>query len=104
MNFITALFLDAQHVNLLRDIHVAVDFDDVEIAAAENSPVDNLEPWSFRYASISKKLVFNGVFRGGKHMHAVFTMPGDEDNFYCVSYARHGDTDERIIFRLICHI
>lgn len=96
------LKLHPQHLAELNSFFAGFNFTNVDIVAKEIvTPLSHVtdEPLTHEFAYQLKSLKFDGVFRGESHMHAIFTR--DEDNvFYCISYARFDNIEERIIFKL----
>lgn len=99
MTAIEVLNLNPQHIAELKSFFKGFKFKDVEIVASERTPANTFENWTFGFDTAYKKLHFDGIIRGNNRMHAIFTT--DEDGyFYCVSFAKVGNLEERVIFKL----
>lgn len=97
------LRLNPKHLAELRTFFSGVDFDDVELVAREQvwTLNNNGEIATFWFKEVFDKLKLDDLFCGGDdHTHAIFTK-GEDDIFYCVSYVRDGDIEDRAIFKLI---
>lgn len=96
------LQLNPKHLAELRSFYSGLDFVDVKLVAHEQvctlDYTGTIATCDFKFAL--DKLEFDGVFCGGDHTHAAFTK-GEDDIFYCVSYVRDGDIEDRAIFKLI---
>ena len=96
------LQLNPKHLAELRSFYSGLDFVDVEIVAREQFYTLNSDEFATcEFGLAFNKLRLDCVFCGGDdHTHALFTK-GEDDIFYCVSYVRDGDIEDRAIFKLI---
>lgn len=96
------LQLNPKHLAELRSFYSGLEFEDVELVAHEQFYTLNSDEFAtcdFKFAF--DKLKLDCVFGGDDdHTHALFTK-GEDDIFYCVSYVRDGDIEDRAIFKLI---
>lgn len=101
MTAIEVLNLNPQHIAELKSFFKGFEFKDVEIVASEKTNADSYigDNQTFGFDMAYKKLKFDGIFLGKNRMHAFFTG-GEDDVFYCISCAKVGNLEERIIFKL----
>ena len=90
--------LNPQHIAELRSFFVGFHFSDVEIVAKETT-TQNLTPETIKFGETLKKLKFDGCFFGETHTHVIFSA-GEDNTFYCISHAKIGIAEEKIIFKL----
>lgn len=100
MTIAELLQLNPQHLDELRSFWAGFNFVDVEIVAKETVEANFLEAITYDYATALRKMKFDGVFRGKNHMHCVFASTTG-NTFFCISHAKIGKTEERIIFKLV---
>lgn len=97
------LQLNPKHLAELRAFYSGLEFVDVKLVAREQVwlPNNSGEFATFGFKDAYNALKLDCVFGGGDdHTHALFTK-GEGDIFYCVSYVRDGDIEDRAIFKLI---
>lgn len=90
--------LNPQHIAELRSFYEGINFDNVDIVAKEVG-LKNFEESTLEFSLKFNQLRLDGVFRGKLHTHCVFSSDED-DTFFCVSFAKIGKVEERIIFKL----
>ena len=97
------LQLNPKHLAELRAFYSDLNFVDVELVAHEKASTLNYtcDIMTVEFKMVYDNLFLDCVFCGGDdHTHALFTK-GEDDIFYCVSYVRDGDIEDRAIFKLI---
>ena len=97
--------LRPEHVSDLRSVYCGLPFDDVEIAARETAPVASCMGTAVTagFDRLFKNLVVDCVFCGSDRTHVTYLAKNDDgdDALYFMSYAKVGDCEDRIIFKLI---
>ena len=91
------LQLNPQHLAELRSFFAGFEFDTVDIVAIERT-TNEIEFESHKFGELADKLKLDGIFRGKDRTHYIFTA-GEDDVFYCFSYAQLENVIERIIFK-----
>ena len=95
------LQINPQHLDELRSFLAGFEFDNVEIAAKE-TVLHSFAEDTLDFQKEQRKLRLDGIFHGKDHTHFVFYNGVDDvdDTFYCYSFAKVGNAEEHIIFKL----